>query len=252
MDSCKFISLLPDNATPLETDIERVMQKKYCDADIRIIKALSNPWECPAEFLPWLAYAESVDVWNDRWPEATKRSVIANAKTLHYRKGTTGGVKDALAALGVHMEMISWQHMEPEGEIGTASFELWINENFNPDAAVMLDTQMITDITQTLNRNKRLSVHYELSIGVALTSGVAVNASAQFASQTSVDASHVETTITSQSSGPAIAASAQLSTQLQVEAAHISTAIKTQATRLGLGLSAQFTTITYLNFGVAA
>lgn len=61
MVSCDYSSLLPDNSTALELSVEEVMHQKYCDADEWIIKKLSDAWECPAEFLPWLAYAESVD-----------------------------------------------------------------------------------------------------------------------------------------------------------------------------------------------
>ncbi len=169
MGCYEFRTLLPDNATPLEQALEETLRQKYCALDMTLVQKLSDPWQCPVEFLPWLAFAESVDVWNDRWPEQTKRAVIANASTLHRRKGTTGGVRDALAALGVNMSMILWQDMEPEGEVGTASFELWINDNINPDAPVMVDSQMIRDIVQTVERNKRLSVHYELTLGVKTT-----------------------------------------------------------------------------------
>lgn len=186
MASSELVSLLPENATDLELAVESVMHQKYPDANEQIVKQLSDPWNCPAEFLPWLAYSESVDVWNDRWPTATKRSVIANAKTVHANKGTMGGVTEALSALGVRMEMTSWEDMSPEGEVGTVSFELWINENFNPDAAVMFDAEVIDDITQTINRNKRLSVHYTLTLGLELLSQFGVNASVQLSTITHI------------------------------------------------------------------
>jgi phage tail P2-like protein len=61
---------------------------------------LWNPATCPAALLPWLAWALSVDEWDDAWTEATKRAVIAASVEVHRRKGTVGSIKKALAAAG--------------------------------------------------------------------------------------------------------------------------------------------------------
>jgi hypothetical protein len=47
-----------------------------------------DPWKCPPDFLKALAHAFSVDLWVDSWPDARKRSIIANAVRMHRRKGT--------------------------------------------------------------------------------------------------------------------------------------------------------------------
>lgn len=59
-----------------------------------------NPGTCPVAFLPWLAWALSVDEWSDTWTEATKRAVIAASVEVHRRKGTIGSIRRALAAAG--------------------------------------------------------------------------------------------------------------------------------------------------------
>lgn len=246
MASCDFTSILPENATTLELSVEEVMHEKYC-ADAFIVKKLSDPWECPAEFLPWLAYAESVDVWRDKWPELTKRSVIANARTLHKRKGTEGGVRDALAALGVRMEMISWQDMSPEGEPGTVSFQLWINENFNPSAAVMLDESMISDITQTVNRNKRLSVHYTLLLGIEVVSKSGLAVSGQLASQTSMNIQNTTAQIDAGDLASGVAVSAHAATYTQLSAMSQLADISAGSLMTGVGFSSQSTTLTLID-----
>lgn len=193
-----------------------------------------------------------IDVWNDRWPELTKRSVIANARQLHKRKGTTDGVRDALKALGVRMESLSWQEMHPEGEVGTVSFELWINENFNPDSAVMLDDEMVRDITQTINKNKRLSVHYTLTLGIEVLSPFGTATSAQLASQTLMIAQHRHTTINAGTINSGLAMTAQAATHTTIESLAASIAINAGRVGLALVVTSQLTTITKIYMKDAA
>ncbi|MGT1842761.1 phage tail protein I, partial [Enterobacter hormaechei subsp. xiangfangensis] len=35
------------------------------------LRRLWSPDDCPANLLPWLAWAFSVDRWDENWPEAT-------------------------------------------------------------------------------------------------------------------------------------------------------------------------------------
>ena len=61
---------------------------------------LWNPDAIPAHLLAWLAWALSVDQWDNDWPEATKRRVIAESVEIHRRKGTVASVKRILRAQG--------------------------------------------------------------------------------------------------------------------------------------------------------
>lgn len=248
MDSCNFKSLLPDNATDLERSIEQVMHQKYCNADVKIIAALSDPMTCPAEFLTWLAFAKSVDRWNDRWPEATKRAVIANAKLLHKVKGTEEGVADALAALGVNMTMTSWEDMSPEGEVGTASFDLLLNHNFNPDAAVMIDAELIQDIDQTIKAHKRLSVHYTFNIGIKMTFvGMALASSVQLSTFNQIGVNDDKAALKSKPAAFGIATSAQLSSLSALSIADDSASLKVVPAGYGIAFSAATTTLTTMS-----
>lgn len=55
---------------------------------------------CPAELLPWLGWALSVDTWDAAWSEEAKRRSIAEAIPLHQRKGTRASIVRALRVAG--------------------------------------------------------------------------------------------------------------------------------------------------------
>lgn len=71
----------------------------WSDIDIPI-RHLSNPATCPAAFLPWLAWALSVDEWSPDWTEQTQRAAIAASIGVHRRKGTVAALRAAIAAAG--------------------------------------------------------------------------------------------------------------------------------------------------------
>lgn len=92
-------ALLPENATPAE--------RAFADlagARIGAIAAPANlmldPARCPSAFLRWLAWALSVDDWDDTWSEERKRAVIAGSVDVHRHKGTIGGMRRALQLSG--------------------------------------------------------------------------------------------------------------------------------------------------------
>jgi phage tail P2-like protein len=92
-------SLLPANRTDQEAAIETTQAARIAAMDVPV-ERLWNPATCPAPLLPWLAWALSVDEWDNAWPEEAKRQVIADSATVHRVKGTIGAVRRALAAAG--------------------------------------------------------------------------------------------------------------------------------------------------------
>jgi phage tail P2-like protein len=90
--------LLPPNATEYEKAVATVCSEAN---DLPIdIKKLWNPDECPENFLPWLAWALSVDFWDDLWPPEIKRNVIKASFDVHKIKGTPKSIKMLLEAAG--------------------------------------------------------------------------------------------------------------------------------------------------------
>ena len=104
-------ALLPPNATKLERDLDRSTER--LDGIAVDIGALWNAQRCPQAALPWLAWALSVDEWDDGWDEARKRQVAAASLGIHQRKGTKESVQAALEAAGYDARII--EHSELAG-----------------------------------------------------------------------------------------------------------------------------------------
>lgn len=98
-------SLLPPNAGTFERVISAVNTERLPDQFTLAasIRSLWNPWECPAAQLPLLAWAWSVDIWNDAWPLDKKRQVVAESRIYHQRKTTVAGYRMALGYVDAEM-----------------------------------------------------------------------------------------------------------------------------------------------------
>ncbi|MDE1465801.1 phage tail protein I [Spartinivicinus poritis] len=147
------MSLLPSNASPLEQGL--------ADSTGRIsdIPAYPNyvwnPESCPANCLPWLAWALSVDEWDEAWEEQTKRNVIKASIEVHRHKGTLGAVKKALAATGVDITVTEW-------------FE-YNGQPYTFKADVNLETRGLTEkeydnINRLIKRTKNVRSHFDLTV----------------------------------------------------------------------------------------
>lgn len=90
-------SLLPPNASPLERALAAGAAMAH---EPERIAALWDAATCPPALLPWLAWALSVDVWDDAWGEAAQRAAVAGSIAWHRKKGTPWAVKQALAGAG--------------------------------------------------------------------------------------------------------------------------------------------------------
>ncbi|ACS80180.1 phage tail protein I [Maridesulfovibrio salexigens] len=99
--------LLPINATPQERALSKATGKRIESIPVPI-RDLWNPDKCPVVFLPWLAWALSVDLWKDEWSEAQKRAVIKASIAIHRKKGTPVAVENYLSALGYEARVLEW------------------------------------------------------------------------------------------------------------------------------------------------
>lgn len=164
-------SLLPANVSDLERDLEIALARLE---DIEIpIATLWNPWKCPLEVLPFLAWAVSVDLWRSDWLESVKRSVVANSMSGHRRKGTRPAVEQALNALGVTVELVEWFEMSPQGQPGTFEVTAWANKNITPDE-VLLTPDLYDQLKATVDNAKNTRSHYSFSLGAKFDSGIQV------------------------------------------------------------------------------
>lgn len=91
-------NLLPPNATQQEHALDDSTARLGA-VPVEIVK-LWNPNTCPAALLPWLAWALSVDEWDETWTEAQQRATVAASYAVHSQKGTPYAIKTAVQALG--------------------------------------------------------------------------------------------------------------------------------------------------------
>lgn len=111
--------LLPPNATPQERALSEATARL---SEVPILVRQSwDPDTCPAELLPWLAWAFSVDEWDTEWTEQEKRDVIKASLEVHKHKGTIGAIDRALKPLGYLIDVVEWWEMDPPGEPYTFS-----------------------------------------------------------------------------------------------------------------------------------
>ncbi|CAE6923404.1 Tail protein I [Pseudomonas marincola] len=116
--------LLPPNASKLEVlAAEALAQVERVPVPIR---ELINPDLCPVALLPYLAWAFSVDRWEEAWAEATKRRVIKAAYFVHSRKGTIGALRRVVEPLGYLIRVVEWWQTAPEGVPGTFALDIGV------------------------------------------------------------------------------------------------------------------------------
>ncbi|WP_162559374.1 phage tail protein I [Microvirga sp. 17 mud 1-3] len=117
-------TLLPPSATDQERALE-LATARLGDVPV-LVREAWNPDTCPAELLPWLAWAFSVDEWQESWSEAEKRGVIKSALYVHKKKGTLAALKRAVAPLGYIIRIIEWFEETPHGAPYTFRLEVGV------------------------------------------------------------------------------------------------------------------------------
>ncbi|NIF16146.1 phage tail protein I [Pantoea sp. Cy-639] len=141
-------SLLPLNRTPLERAIEVA-----ADEDLKAaLRTLYNPDTCPAHLLYQLAWAWSVDRWDDSWSEPIKRSVIRSAFFIHAHKGTLGALRRVVEPFGYLIEVQEWWQAEPAGVPGTFALKVGVTDSG-------IDEQTYNELSSLIDDARPVSRH---------------------------------------------------------------------------------------------
>lgn len=99
-------SLLPPGSSALE---RRLTQACSAISGLNVpLRDLWNPATCPLSFLPYLAWAFSVDRWDESWAESVKRKVVMDAFYIHQHKGTISAIRRVVEPLGYLIRVIEW------------------------------------------------------------------------------------------------------------------------------------------------
>ncbi|EIY4978753.1 phage tail protein I [Klebsiella quasipneumoniae] len=160
-------SLLPPGSSALE---RRLAQACSGISDLNVpLRDLWNPWKCPAKFLPYLAWAFSVDRWEETWTETAKRQAVSDAFWIHQRKGTVAAVKRVIEGLGYSMTIDEW--WEVADLAGTFRLEIDLND-------IGITEPMIYELERIIGDAKPVSRHISQLTLSASVRGMAYTGSA--------------------------------------------------------------------------
>lgn len=133
--------LLPPGSSALEVaaaracaDIERVPVP---------LRQLWDPDTCPAHLLPYLAWALSVDRWDETWTDAIKRRVIKDAFFIHRHKGTIGALRRVVEPFGYLLRVIEW--WQSADTPGTFRLDIGVQQNGITEATFLELERLIAD-----------------------------------------------------------------------------------------------------------
>ncbi|QDJ13075.1 phage tail protein I [Mergibacter septicus] len=158
-------SLLPNGSSQLEhraAQICAMAEKLHVDFSI-----LWNPDTCPENLLPFLAWAFSVDYWEENWRVEKKREVIKTAFYVHKYKGTIAALKRVIEPFGYITELSEWFNQEPQGEVGTFKLSIEVPETG-------LSETLNKELTRLINNTKPVSRHLT-ELNISLTNSCACN-----------------------------------------------------------------------------
>lgn len=147
-----MFDLLPANATPQERALE-ASTRRLAAVD-PALRSVWNPDTCPPSILPWLAWAFSVDEWDQTWTDAQKRDVIKRSVSVHRYKGTVGAVKESINALGIGAVLLEWYKQIPAGDPYT--FNLQLDAQQQPITMPTI-TRLLGIVANTKNLRSHLS-----------------------------------------------------------------------------------------------
>lgn len=98
--------LLPSGSTQLEVAAAQALAQI---GRLKVpLRELWDPHTCPLTLLPYLAWAFSVDRWDENWTESAKRSAVRAAWFVHKHKGTVGALRRVVEPLGYLIRITEW------------------------------------------------------------------------------------------------------------------------------------------------
>ncbi|HHT3344669.1 TPA: phage tail protein I [Klebsiella pneumoniae] len=137
------------------------------------LRDLWNPWRCPVKFLPYLAWAFSVDRWEETWSETEKRQAVSDAFWIHQRKGTVAAVRRVIETLGYSMTLQEW--WEVADPAGTFRLEIDLNDIGITETMIKELERIIGDAKPVSRHISQLTLsartHGTANIGAALVDG---------------------------------------------------------------------------------
>ena len=160
--------IAPRAASEVERGLDELSATRIAALPASLPETAWDAARIPVEWLPALAWALSVDIWDPDWPPALQRAAIADSYAQHRLKGTPAGLKRALDSIGAVYEIVE----RPAGVAFTLSVEV-LNLG---DISLSSEARL----REVIDRVRRGTVHVTLtaSAGASLAVGVAAGATA--------------------------------------------------------------------------
>lgn len=153
-------SILPPNSTALERAADLLAAQRL-DGVGSPLRSLWSAEDCPADLLPWLAWALSIDQWDPAWPERARRARIAQAIAVQRRKGTLDSVRQVIATFGGNITLREWWQTTPPGTPHTFDVTLSLpaeSEGSAPSAA------LVDAVVGEIEATKPLRSHFTFTL----------------------------------------------------------------------------------------
>lgn len=163
------------NAWPVERALDDISLR--VDAIDVPFRDLWNADTCPAEHLPWLAFALSIDAWNSDWPERTKRAFVKDAIAVQRQKGTAAAIERVVKAFGAQIRVRPWFQQDPPGQPFTFDLVLTVTgEN-----GAVASARLVDDVMAEVARTKSARDHFTFTQGFHATASLAVTGGSRIA-----------------------------------------------------------------------
>lgn len=133
------------------------------------LRELWNPATCPVKFLPYLAWAFSVDRWDESWAESVKRKVVQDAFYIHQHKGTISAVRRVVEPFGFLIRVIEWWQ---NGEApGTFRLDIGVQDQGITEETYQELERLISDARPCSRHLLGMSINLQVSGETVMAAG---------------------------------------------------------------------------------
>ncbi len=169
-------SILPPNRTALELATDLLLADRF-DGVGTPLRNLWSAQDCPADLLPWLAWALSIDQWDPAWSERTRRARVAQAIAVQRRKGTRDSVRRVIRAFGGNITLREWWQISPPGPPHTFSVVLSMPSNGAGDGdGDAPSAALIEAVIAEIDATKPLRSHFTFTLAQRAQGGIGLRA----------------------------------------------------------------------------
>lgn len=133
--------VLPANSSLFESGLDMALAK-LIDRISPPFPDLMNPYESPAEFLPYLAADRGVSEWSSAAAEDEKRLTVALAWPTKRQAGTRKALENAVKGLQLIPEVRAWYEQSPPGSPYSFTVRAFSEQPYSAEIDERLDHRL--------------------------------------------------------------------------------------------------------------